>query len=208
MSKPIYQLWMIRNQPTTSAYDAMSEAQQKAFWEAHDASSRRVGSKDLLACECTWANEDYSWWGITQFPDVAARMEHTRDLQKIGWFRITNSFSLMGIPDIEPKAVTFPNPIYQLWVVKNNPVAWQNQGNLSKDEQDTMMAKHNASLDKFGSFVWLYCDSFWCDDAYPNFGVNVYPSIEAEQYHKAELAKMQWGKFSDAFAVLGTPTQM
>jgi hypothetical protein len=35
--------------------------------------------------------------------------------------------------------------------------------------------------------------------------VNVYPSIEAEQFHKGELAKMQWGKYFDAFSILGVP---
>jgi hypothetical protein len=207
MSRSIYQLWMIRNQPSIAAYETLSEAQQKAVWEAQEASTKRVGAKNLLSCECDWANEAYAWWGITEFPDVAARIEHTHDLQKMGWFRFTNAFSVMGIADIEPKPVTFPNPIYQLWLIRNNPTAVHNRSLLSKDEEAAAWAIHNSSLERYGSFVWLACDSFWCDEEHPAFGINVYPSMEAEQFHKAELAKIGWGKYTDSFTLLGIPGQ-
>lgn len=205
MSKSIYGLWMVRNHPTTTAYDALSETQQKAMWEMNEASNKRVGARELLSCDCAWANETYTGWGISLFPDLAARIEHTRDLQKAGWFRIVDAFTLLGTAEEEPKSVTFANPVYELWVIKNNPAALQNYSQLSKEQVDAMWAKHNQGLERYQSFNWLFCDSSWCDDAHPNFGVNVYPSIEAEQYHKSELAKMQWGKFFDAFSILGVP---
>jgi hypothetical protein len=205
MSKPIYQLWMIRNHSTAAALDALPEAQQKALMDLNEASTKRIGARDLLACQCAWANEAYAWWGITEFPDVAARIEHVRDLTKAGWFRYIDAFSVMGTANIEPKPVTFPNPIYQVWLIRNNPLAAQNQSLLSKDEEAAMMARHDSSLEKYQSFIWLYCDSFWSDEEHPAFGINVFPSIEAEQYHKAELAKMSWGKYSDTFTLLGNP---
>jgi hypothetical protein len=205
MSKPIYQLWMARNQPSMAAYEALSETQQKALMEQNEASTKGVGARELLSCDCAWANETYTGWGITQFPDVAARIKHTQNLQKAGWFRIVDAFTLLGTADDAPKAVTFPKPIYELWVIKNNPVAMQNFSLLSKDEGDAMWAKHNQGLERYQSFNWLFCDSSWCDDQHPNFGVNVYPSIEAEQFHKSELAKIQWGKYFDAFSILGVP---
>jgi hypothetical protein len=205
MSKSIYQLWMVRNHPTLKTYEALSETQRKALWDQNEASTKGVGARALLSCDCAWADETYTGWGITQFPDVAARIAHTQNLQKAGWFSVVDAFTLLGTAEEEPKQVTFPKPVYELWVIKNNPLALQNYSQLSKDQVDALWARHNQGLERFQSFNWLFCESNWCNDQHPNFGVNVYPGIEAEQFHKSELAQMQWGKYFDAFSLLGVP---
>jgi hypothetical protein len=200
----IYQLFIIKNQPFSMNYAALPAAQQQELWQQHEASTKRVGAANLLACDCTWANETYVIWGITQFPDVAARIQHTRDLMKAGWFRIVDAFSLLGVPLSEPKEILFPDPIFQLWVVRSNPAATDFRSRLSKEEDDALWKTHDEALARYQSFAWLVCNSYWSDDQYSAFGVNVYPSIEAEQYHKAELGKIHWEKYYDSFSILGT----
>jgi hypothetical protein len=200
----IYQLWVIKNQPFSSNYAALSDARQKELMDQEAAASKRVGAVNLLYCDSIWANEAYTGWGVTQFPDVAARITSTREMVQAGWFRVLDSFSILGTPMVEPKEIPFPNPIFQCWVVRSNPAATDFRTRLSKEEEAAMSKAHDESLARYKSFAWLLCDSYWSDDQYSAFGVNVYPSIEAEQYHKAELAKMHWEKYFDSFAILGT----
>jgi hypothetical protein len=174
----VYQLWVIKNQPFSVNYAALSAAQQKELTDQEAAASKRVGAVNLLYCDSTWANEAYIGWGVTQFPDVAARIQSTREMLQFGWFRVLDSFSILAAADFRSR--------------------------LSKEEEAAMMKAHDESLAHYKSFAWLLCDSYWSDDQYPAFGVNVYASIEAEQYHKAELAKMHWEKYYDSFAILGT----
>jgi hypothetical protein len=200
----VYQLWVIKNQPFSMNYAALSAAQQQELWAQEEASIKRAGAVNLLGCDSIWANEAYASWGITQFPDVAARIQHTSDLVKAGWFRIIDSFSILGIPMVEPKEIPFPDPIFQLWVVRSNPAATDFRSRLSKEEEAAMWKTHDEALGRDKSFAWLVCDSYWSDDQYSAFGVNVYPNIEAEIYHKAELAKIHWEKYFDSFTILGT----
>jgi hypothetical protein len=200
----VYQLWVIKNQPFSVNYAALSAAQKKELTDKEAAASKRVGAVNLLYCDSTWANEAYIGWGVTQFPDVAARIQSTREMLQFGWFRVLDSFSILGTAMVEPKEIPFPNPIFQMWVVRSNPAATDFRIRRSKEEEEAMWKVHDEALGRDKGFAWLVCDCYWSDDQYSAFGVNVYPSIEAEQYHKTELAKMHWEKYFDSFSILGT----
>ncbi len=203
MSKPIYEMWMRRNNLTSNQiWKAFSEAEIKALMDQE--SKAAVGAKDIVVCDSQWADETYNAWGVKRFPDLQARIEHTRRLQKIGWFDILDTFSLMGTSDTEPVEVTIPNPIYKLWIIRNNP-AMALTRNLPKGLDALKWEKHNALYKEYNSQVILYCGSSWCNEAYLSFGVSAYPDIEANMKIMEGLNELGWPGYFDCVSYLGIP---
>jgi hypothetical protein len=204
MSKPIYQLFVGNNTVSANlAWNALSEARQKELSDQEQASRDAVGAKIIVVCDSAWADEMHPWWGCIRFPDVQARIEHTRSLKKIGWMDITDAFSLLGNSDVEPVLPSFPNPIYELWIAKADTAGQANYERLSKGEKDALWAKWQASLDRTGSITVLYCNSFWANEEMPGFGISAYPSIEARLEHASDLEKLNWPIYFTVFSVLG-----
>jgi hypothetical protein len=210
MSTPIYQIFIMKNSVAANqAWLALSEAERKALTEKDDASRKAVNAKVILACNSAWANEEYSAWGLLRFPDLAARIAHTRTLQEIGWFDRVEAFTLLGTSETEPVEVTIPNPIYKLWLIKTNPAAEIEMSKHSKEEIAAITAaafeKHDAIYRETGSITMLQCSSYWCNEAYTNFGISVYPSIEANMKVMQVLEQAGWRMVVDVFTLLGTP---
>jgi len=151
MSKPIYQLFVGNNNVASNqAWKALSEAERKALMDQEQASREAVGAKVIVVCNSAWADEAHPWWGVLRFPDLQARIEHTRTLQKIGWLDITDAFTLLGTSATEPEVVTVSNPIYKLWILKNNPATTLTL-NHPKGLDVLMWEKHNALYKEYGS---------------------------------------------------------
>ncbi len=74
---------------------------------------------------------------------------------------------------------------------------------LSKAEQDSLLQKLTAALGKVGGKTVVICNSL-ASDAYPFFGVEVFPSIEAAQEYNKLLTELNWFRYVDGFALLGT----
>jgi hypothetical protein len=58
------------------------------------------------------------------------------------------------------------------------------------------------------SLTLLQCNSYWCNEAYPYFGVSVYPNVEANMRVQQGLADLGWQQYVDSFTILGTPSTM
>jgi hypothetical protein len=165
MSKPIYQLFVGNNNiARNQIWKSFPETDRKTLENQERASGEAVGGKAVVACYSAWADEAHPWWGVLRFPDLQARIEHTRTLQKIGWLDMTDAFTLLGTSDTEPEEVTIPNPIYKLWLIRNNP-AMALTGNLPKGLNDLKWEKHNALYKEYNSQVVLTCSSSWCNEA-------------------------------------------
>ncbi len=195
---------MNNNIASNLAWKALSEADRKALEDKEQASREAVGSKFLLGCNSAWADETHPFWGIIRYPDLQARITHTQTLQKIGWLDITDAFSLLGTSDTEPELITVPNPIYKLWIIKNNP-ATALTGHLPKGLEALAMEKHNALHKEHASQVMLSCDSTWCNEAYPMFGISAYPSVEANMKIMAGLNELGWPGYLESITYLGLP---
>jgi len=203
MSKPIYQICVGNNNIASSqAWKALSEAEQKKLADQDQASQKAVGAKGILFCDSAWADEMHPWWGLLRFPSVQARIEHTHTLQKIGWLDITDAFTLLGTSGTEPEEVTVPNPIYKLWIIKNNP-ATAFTGNLPKGLDALRWEKHTALYKKHKSQVILTCDTSWCNEAFLAFGVSAYPNIEANMEIMEGLNEMGWPGYFECITYLG-----
>ena len=208
MDTPIYQIFYIKNSVAASqAWKALSETERSALLEQERTSRAEVKAKEIVICNSAWADEEHPAWGVLSFPDLAARIQHTRTLRKIGWLDIVEAFTLLGTSDREPEAVTIPNPIYKLWIGKINPGGTGAYRELSKGLEAALWEKHNAVYEETGSKVVLSCSSYWCNEAFPFFGVSVYPSIEANQEVMRVLDELGWQRYVDVFTLLGIPEQ-
>lgn len=208
MGTPIYQLFIGKNNAAANlAMAAVSEAERKALEEKEAASRQALNIKGIVVCDSAWADEDHPWWGVLRLPDLAARIQHTRTLREIGWLDRVEAFTLLGTSETEPEEVTIPNPIYKLWIVKVNPAAERAYTELSKEDNAALWEKHNAVYQQTSSKSVLTCDSYWCNEAYPWFGVSVYPSVEANVQVMRTLADIGWRRYFDSFTLLGIPIE-
>jgi hypothetical protein len=206
MDTPIYQTFYIKNSAAANqAWKALSETERSALIEQEQASRAEVKVKEIVVCNSAWADEAHPAWGVLRFPDLAARMQHTRTLHKIGWLDIVEAFTLLGTSESEPEKVTFSNPIYKLWIIKTSPAAMDAYSQLSKGLEAALWEKHDSIYQETGSQMVLSCSSYWCNEAYPYFGISAYPSIEANQKVMQFLDELGWQRYFDVFTLLGIP---
>ena len=208
MNTPIYQIFYIKNSAAANqAWKALSETERSTLIEQEKASRAEVKAEEILFCNSAWADEQHPAWGVIRFPDLAARIQHTRTLKKIGWLEIVEAFTLLGTSDSEPERVTFSNPIYKLWIGRTTPAGTAAQSQVSKGLEAAAWEKHDAIYEETGSQMVLSCSSYWCNEAYPFFGVSAYPSIEANQKVMEFLDELGWQRYMDVFTLLGLPEE-
>lgn len=208
MSTPIFQVFIGKNNIASNlAIRGLSDEAQKDMMEKNKASVQSVGGSIVVLCNSAWADEEHPWWGVIRFPSLEARIEHARDLKEIGWLDHVDAFTLLGTAEAEPPAVTIPNPIYKLWILRTNPAASMASGSLPGGVMTLGWSKHYELYHEHNSLILLQCNSYWCNEAYPNFGVSVYPSIEANMRIMQGLADLGWQRYFDSFTILGTSDQ-
>ncbi len=207
MGKPIYRLFVIKNDAAGNlAMKALPEAERKALMDKEQASREAAGAKTVVLCNSAWADEENPFWGVLRFPDLQACIVHTQTLDKIGWFDYVIAFTLLGTSDAEPAPVTLPDPIYQLWIVRNSAATNRNR-NQPKGLEALMWGKHDALYKEHNSHNVLMCDASWCNEAYGAFGVDVYPNIEAHMRIRAGLDEMGWPQFFEGQSYLGVKAE-
>ncbi len=91
-------------------------------------------------------------------------------------------------------------PIYKMFIGKVTE-AWHQ---LPKAEQDALMAKVNAALEKVGGKRLIMCNSAWSTEQYHFWGVEEFPNIEAVQNHTHLLGQLDWGRYVESQSWLGT----
>ena len=75
---------------------------------------------------------------------------------------------------------------------------------LSKEEQQSILAKLNDALAKLGAKRTILCNTYWSTDEWVWAGVEEFPNIEAVQKYMATLQEPNWGRYADATSLLGT----
>ena len=75
---------------------------------------------------------------------------------------------------------------------------------LSKEEQDSLVAKHDDALKKAGGTQPILCNSSWSSDQWWFAGYEVFPDIEAVQKYMAALQELNWSRYCESRSVLGT----
>jgi hypothetical protein len=93
-------------------------------------------------------------------------------------------------------------PIYKTFQASFSEAWYQ----LSKGEQESLIAKVNEALEKVGGKSVVLCDSSWSSEEWQYFGVEVYPDIEAVQKHSELLRAFDWLRYLKSSTLLGTET--
>jgi len=203
MGGPIYQIFVGRNNIASNiALKNMSKEELASISKKEEESRKAVGATAIVMCDSAWADEERPWWGAIRFPSLEARIQHVRTLKEIGWLDYSDAFSLLGTSEEEPQAVKIENPIYKLWLIKNNPAAAQ-ANTLAKGLEGLVWAKHNAIYEEYKSQVVLYCSANWCNEAYLGFGISIFPDIEANMRVMETLTDLGWPRYTESITLLG-----
>ena len=91
-------------------------------------------------------------------------------------------------------------PIYKVFLAKSSE-AWHQ---LSPDEQKNLLARVGEALEKVGGKSVVTCNSGWCSEQWPFWGVEQFPDIEAVQKHATLLEGLNWFRYVESMTVLGT----
>lgn len=90
--------------------------------------------------------------------------------------------------------------IYKLFLGKPTEAWYQ----LSKEEQDNLLARLHDALEKVGGKRLVLCESSWASERWEFFGVEEFSDIEAEQKHSKLLNELNWFRYVETISVLGT----
>jgi hypothetical protein len=93
--------------------------------------------------------------------------------------------------------------IHHLYLVRQTE-AWHQ---LSREEQDQLLAKVEEALAQVGGKVIVLCNSRWASEQWPFWGVEQYPNIEAVQKHTELLNALNWFRYVETMTLLGTEIQ-
>ena len=94
-------------------------------------------------------------------------------------------------------------PIYKVWLARTTEAWYQ----LSREEQNSLLQKVQATLVQVGGKSTITCDSSWSSEQWQIFGVEEYPDIEAVQKHAALLIELNWFRYLELMTMLGTEFQ-
>jgi hypothetical protein len=89
----IYKMFMVR--PTEAWYQLSKEAQDELMGKV-DAALTKVGGKRNVLCDSSWASEEWTGFGVEEFPSIEALQEHTKLLTELNWYRYIVSTTLLG----------------------------------------------------------------------------------------------------------------
>ncbi len=91
-------------------------------------------------------------------------------------------------------------PIYKMWRVSGKEAWYQ----LSKAEQDALFARLDEARKSVGGKTLLTCDSSWASEHWLFWGMEEFPSIEAEQEFARSLVELNWFRYVESDILLGT----
>ena len=91
-------------------------------------------------------------------------------------------------------------PIYKFFMGRFSEAWYQ----LSKEEQDSLVAKLNDALEKVGAKRPILCNSNWSSDQWSYAGVEEFPNIEAVQKYMEAVNELNLFRYIEATSFLGT----
>ena len=91
-------------------------------------------------------------------------------------------------------------PVYKVWLTRPTE-AWYA---LTQEKKDKLMAAHAEAAKEAGLKMVINCDSSWCSDMWPLWGVEKYPNLKVEKKFTAALVKLDWFRYFESITLLGT----
>ena len=93
MAQPIHKLFMAKS--SQAGYQLSQEEWQKLAGKVEEAFTK-VGGKRVIACNSGWASEQWTFWGVEEFPDLEAVQKYTELLNELHWFQYTDALTVLG----------------------------------------------------------------------------------------------------------------
>lgn len=61
-----------------------------------DETREKVGCKMVVLCKSGWSSEQWSFFGVEEFPNIEAEQKHSELLNELNWFRYQYSETVLG----------------------------------------------------------------------------------------------------------------
>jgi len=198
----IYKAWLMNYRP---AWYALSKSAQDEMMGKVGESLHKVGGRVLLIAAALWADEKWAAWGVEEYPNIEAVIQHAQTIGDYNWFRYTKSWTTLGITwEPESKVVVPEAPIYRIAFFK----ATADYYLLSKEDNDSWNKKHEVFFKEFSAQFVLGCNASWCSEEWPMWLVEAYPSLEAVQGFRSKVYEAGWYRYVNATSLLGVKYPM
>ena len=93
MTQPIYKVFMGR---PTEAWYQLSQAEQTQLLGKLDEKLTAVGGKRVINCDSRWSSDHWHFFGVEEFPDMAAVQQYHAFLGEVNWFRYLDGMTALG----------------------------------------------------------------------------------------------------------------
>ena len=81
----------------TEAWYELSEDEQRLLLGKVNGALEQSGGKPIITCSSGWATEQWSFWGVEEYPDFEALQKHDELLSALNWFRFVDSTTTLGV---------------------------------------------------------------------------------------------------------------
>ncbi len=93
MGKPIYKMFQVK--PLEAWYQLSKEDRDNLMAKISE-SLKEVGGKSIVSCYSKWSSEEYTFFGVEEYPDIEAVQKHSENCWNLNWFRYAESMSTLG----------------------------------------------------------------------------------------------------------------
>jgi hypothetical protein len=90
--------------------------------------------------------------------------------------------------------------IFKVWLIRPTEAFYA----LPVEERAAVSERARQALAQAGGEYMLICDSAWCSETWPAWGVERFPDMEAVQRHARLLASVDALRYFESQTLLGT----
>jgi hypothetical protein len=94
MSTPIHVLYLIKRK---EAWYQLSDEERWEIDRQTLAVTTQAGGKRLIVCDATWSSEEWEFFELTEFPDLAAVQTRIELYERIRLFRYYEIATILGL---------------------------------------------------------------------------------------------------------------
>ena len=94
MAQSIYKLFV--GKMTEIAYQVSPEEEAKMLAKVDEA-LEKVGGKRIISCDARWCGDQWTFFGVEEFPNIEAVQQHAKLLGELKWFQYIDTISVLGM---------------------------------------------------------------------------------------------------------------
>jgi hypothetical protein len=93
MKQPICKLFLYKRK---EAWYQLSQEEQQEYLAKIKESLESVGGKSIVVVESAWSSEQYTGYGVEEFPDIEAVQKHSKRVMELGACRYNDVLTVLG----------------------------------------------------------------------------------------------------------------